>query len=381
MFQLEISRDLDSLLASESLWNSLSRGVPFRETSWLAPWWRCFGGDKEAFVLIARDDQDTIRGLLPMYRGKYPSSQRTLAMIGDGAACSDNASVLAAEDDAVDVAREMGRFLADGAADRNTGWDVISIDGVVEGDRPMSALASTLKECGASLHAQSRMSTWYKPTDASWNEHLKHFSKTQRRKMRRWSEKIDRTEGMEKIVARSLDQVDELLGSLIELHQRRWNDAGQPGSFASEKFRDFVLEAAIDFHRRGRLYLPAISMHGRVIAGELHFIGGNRQLYCYSSAFDVDSADLEPGRILSVETLLHLYSEELSGIDYLRGDEPYKKRMSATPCRLFHFRAIAPTCLPRLRHAAWCTSFEVKQWMRRRTGRKPIEVADLTEAK
>ncbi len=351
MLHLDISHHLDALLADEPLWNALAGGVPFRETSWLAPWWRHFGAGKEAFVLIARDDQNTIRGLLPLYRCSDRSSGRTLSMIGDGDACSDYASVLAAADDAVEVAREMGRFLAHCAADHDNGWDMISIDGVVEGDRPMAAFASALKASGGSLHAQSRMSTWFKPTDASWDDHLKHFGKTQRRKMRRWSEKIDSTPGLERLAAQSPEQVDELLDAMIALHQRRWTDAGQLGTYADPAFREFVRESAHDFFRRDRLYLPAIAINGRVIGGELHLVGGNRQLYCYSSGYDIDSADLEPGRILCVETLLHLYRGKLAGIDYLRGDEPYKERMAATPRRVFHFarshRPGCPACVTR----------------------------------
>ncbi len=378
MYQLEITHDLDSLFADPSLWNTLSRGVPFRETSWLEAWWRHFGDDKQPYVVLARDRQQQIRGILPLFRGQGSSGRRTLSMIGGGQACSDYASVLAQADEATDIADRMGRFLAEHAADSDLGWDMISIDGVVEGDRPFSALASALQESGVSLHAQSRMSTWFKPTDASWDAHLKNFGKTQRRKMRRWSERIDSTEGLEKVVAQSIEQTDDLLETLIQLHQRRWNADGQPGSFADPVFTEFVRQATRDFCRRGRLYLPTLTMDGRSIGSELHFVGGDGRLYCYSSGYDIDAAELEPGRILSASTLKHLYEAKLKGIDYLRGDEPYKKRMAATPARVFHFRAVAPTWLPRLRHAAWCTRFGLKQWMRRQTGRKPVEVADLT---
>ena len=376
MLRGEITRDLDSLLEDTSTWNRLARGVPFRETSWLGPWWRRFGADKEAFVPVARDASNAIVGLLPLYR----SSGRTLAIIGEGQACSDYVSVLAQSPRAEEAATAIGRYLSQCAGDHRIGWDMISIEGVVEGDRPMAALTTALRTGGASLHAQSRMSTWFKPADACWDEHLKHFGKTQRRKMRRWSEKIDKTKGLEKVLPQSPQQAKEFLLALIDLHQRRWNEAGEMGSYADQAFQDYMVACADDFYRRGRLYLPMLSMNDRMIGGELHFLGGDNRLYCYSSGYDVDAAELEPGRVLCVDTLLQLYRENLDGIDYLRGDEPYKKRMAATPRRVFHLRAVAPTLLPKLRHAAWCTRFELKQWMRRRTGRPPVEVGDLTQA-
>lgn len=373
MFRVEVSTDLSGLLSDETHWNSLARGVPFRETSWLAPWWQHFGADQEAYVLVARGPDDEIRGILPFY---HSAAQRTrsLSVIGDGQTCSDHVSVLAKDEDAVEVARAMGTFLV--TDNHEYEWDAMSIDGVVEGDEPMAAFTAALKEGGAALHAQSRMSTWHKPVDASWDEHLKHFGKTQRRKMRRWSEKVQQIDGLEKNVATTEAEVETSLRALIDLHQRRWVEAGEPGSYADPKFRLFVEQSTLAFFRRGRLYLPTLAMNDRVIGGELHWVGGDQNLYCYSSGYDLDSAELEPGRILAADTLMHLYSEQLAGIDYLRGDEPYKKRMAANPRRVFHLRAVAPALLPRLRHAAWCTGFGFKQWMRRQTGRKAVEVVD-----
>ncbi len=373
MFRIEISQDIQSLFADEDCWNKLAGGVPFRETSWLRPWWNHFGTPGEAYVVIAKDDDGVTRGILPLFRSA--DCHRHLEVVGGGQACSDHASILVQRDDVAEVARSMAEYLADHASDSQWGWDTISIDGVVDGDQPMAEFSKAIEEAGAALHAQSRMSTWFKPSDDSWDEHLKHFGKTQRRKMRRWSERIDKTDGLEKSIVDRLDDVQDALDSLIDMHQRRWNAEGEPGSYADAEFAAFVRDSADDFFRRGRLYLPTLSMDDKVIGGELHFIGGDNRLYCYSSGYDIDSAELEPGRILCVETLLELYRRDLAGIDYLRGDEPYKKRMAATPTRIFHLRVIAPTLLPRLRHAAWCAGFELKQWVRRHTGRKPIEVA------
>ena len=314
--------------------------------------------------------------MLPLWRSKN-SAQRALYVVGYGDACGDYTSILAREEDATGVAQEIGRFLVEHAADRERGWDTIGIDGVVEGDEPMALLCAALKDAGAALHAESRMHTWAKPAKSSLEEHLKDFGKTQRRKIRRWSERIEHHEDLEAEVAGTVEQVSEFLDAMIDLHQRRWTEAGERGSFAEPEFREFVRDAAIDFFRRGQLYLPILRFNGRIIGGELHLIGGNRYLHCYSSGFDLDAAELEPGRILNSRTLVHLYEAGLAGIDYLRGDEPYKERMKATPKRLFHVRAVAPAWLPKLRHAAWWTSFELKQWMRRRAGRQPIFVADL----
>ncbi|NNE01489.1 MAG: GNAT family N-acetyltransferase [Pirellulaceae bacterium] len=376
MYHVERTSDLSSLLAQADLWNDLACGIPFRETSWIAAWWRQFGQGQEAYILVARDQDNAVRGILPLYVRNQSGSSRTLAMIGDSIAYSDYVSVLARPDDGVEVAKSFGQFLANHIGS-NDGWDMIDIDGVVEGDQPMTALMRELRDGGSMVHAHSRMNTWFRPREANWDDHLKRFSKTQRRKMRRWSEKVGTVAGLEKHLPESIDEALSSLDALIDLHQRRWNSVGEAGSYASAAFREFIVDCTTDFCSRGRLHLPTLTFQGRPVSSELHFVGGNRRLYCYSSGYDIQQTELEPGRILTVETLHDLYRLDFDGIDYLRGDEPYKKRMSAAPTRVLRVLATAPSLLPRLRHAAWWTGFEMKQWMRRRTGRKLVEVVDL----
>tara|TARA_R110002049_G_scaffold285698_1_gene466675 strand:- start:49161 stop:50330 length:1170 start_codon:yes stop_codon:yes gene_type:complete len=377
MYSIERTGDLPSLLADATVWNRLAAGVPFRETSWLGPWWQHFGQDLEAYTLVARDDRGELQGILPLYRTHHGPTGRTLAMMGDGQAYSDFVSVIATSPHAPSVARAMGQFLANVASDTQDGWDVIDIDGISEGDSAMSALARSLSEGGAALHSQSRMSSWFRACDASWDDHIKRHGKTQRRKLRKWSKQIESTDGLQRIVADTDEQLTDSVDALIKLHQQRWTESGEAGSFADAEFESFIRDSAADFYSRGRLYLPTLTMNDRVVAAELHFIGGDNRLYCYSSGFDTSASELEPGRVLHVDTLMHLYRENLAGIDFLRGDEPYKQRAGAKPTRVLRMRAAAPKMLTQLRHAAWWTGFEVKQWMRKRAGRTPIVVVDM----
>ena len=97
------------------------------------PWWSHFGRDAQAYVVVARDDQGTIRGLLPLYRCDGGSGGRILAVMGDGEACSDHVSVLAREDGTSQVADQIGRHLACDGKLQQVGLGQIDIDGVVEG--------------------------------------------------------------------------------------------------------------------------------------------------------------------------------------------------------------------------------------------------------
>ncbi len=153
---------------------------------------------------------------------------------------------------------------------------------------------------------------------------------------------------------------------------------GEPGNYASDDFRHFAIDAAKEFLKRGRLYLNLLRHQGRDLAAEFSIIGENRVMYHYSSGYEIDAAELEPGRKIRVDTLHQLYQSDLAGIDFMRGDETYKQRLASTSRRVLCLRASAPAIMPRLRHAAWCTGFEIKQWVRKQSGKPLVETFDLT---
>ncbi len=380
MFEIEVTAKPEALLADTSAWDSLSRGVPFRESSWLGPWWTRLGGENEAYLIVARDGDRRVRGLLPLYRRSATGNDRTLGIMGDGDACSDHVSVLAHDSDVADVAKSIGQFLASHSASPSLGWDLLDMDGVVEGDVGMMALMCELQSAQATIHATSRMSTWIKPADESWDAHLKHFSKTERRKHRRMREKIGPDGLFQHHLPQTEEEVRVLVGQLIEMHQQRWTEVGESGSYADSSFRDFIHDSAQRFHQCGRLHLNSLAYEGKTAAAELNLVGTDGMIYSFSSGFDTDQAELEAGRYLRVQTLCYLYENSLKGIDFMRGDEVYKQRCTTESRRVMRLRVAAPTIVPRLRHAAWCTGFEFKQWMRRKTGRQPVVVLDVTAA-
>lgn len=372
MLTFDILDQIDSLRGQTDDWKSITRGVPFRDPDWVLPWWDALGRSHRAAVVTAHDAEGKLVGLLPLYR---PDGGRTLAAMGDGDTCSDHLSVLAAEPHANEVAHQMGQYLSEIAGDADNGWDVIQFDGAVEGDEVIESFVEGLKSAGCAVHASSRMGLWCRPREASWDDHLKCHGKTQRRRMRRWSEKFESISGAERFLPSTEDEALHVINSVIDLHQARWIAAGEPGSFADPNFRGFIVESTLNFFRRGSAYLNTMKLHGEIIAGELNLIGDNQVMYSYSAGYDIDHADIEPGRIMCIDGLKQMYHSDIVAVDFMRGDEMYKQRYATESRRVYELCAFAPSLLPRIKHAAYCTGFEVKQWMRRRTGRPTLEVA------
>ncbi|MGV3482942.1 MAG: GNAT family N-acetyltransferase [Planctomycetaceae bacterium] len=372
MYRIERAQNSAALLGNPDLWDALAGNSPFRQSAWLDAWWHHFGDDERAFFIVARDPIGEINGILPLYSSRPNGG--SLRFVGDGQACSDGLSVLCAPADAESVGFEMGHWLATQAASGENRWNLMDLDGVIAGDAAMISLMRGLTEGGAAVHTQSRMHTWFKPTTDSWEQYLSTLSKPRRRSTRKLSQRIDETLGLSRHVSQTETELQCDLDSMIELHQRRWIEAGHAGSFADPLFRSFIHESARRFLRAGRLRMQTLRHHDKVIAGELQMICTDGTITIYSTGMDTQSAAMEPGRIMTIETLRYAYEQGSPGIDYLRGDEPYKAQLGAQPRRVARLRIVPGTARGRLQLAAWKGAFELKQWARRQTGSDPVVV-------
>lgn len=375
MLKFEIHRQPDALFANAEAWNRLAGGNPFLETHWLGPWWRRLGSPHEALIIAARDQNGELAGALPLYRIE---GGRTLGVMSDGQACGDYMRPLCTGAAGIETAAAIGQFLGQIASDHDDGWDALDFDGGVEGDAMFSAMIAGLRQAGCSTHVSSRVSCWRRPRNLTWTEHLRQHGKTQRRKMRRYLEKIGQN-GLTANDPTNARQFESLVNDVIDLHQKRWASADQPGSFALPEFRQFAVESMLNFYCEDRALVHSVALDGRTIAGELIIVGTDRVAYTYSAGYDVQHAAIEPGRIVTAHSLHQMYEVDAryDAIDFLRGDEAYKNRFASESRRVYRLRAFAPEAFGQLRSAAYRTNFQVKQWLRRATGRDEVTVAQI----
>lgn len=382
---IQWSDDLTGLLSETSAWSSLTRGVPFRHPSWIGAWWNHLSEQATPAILVARDSQNKIRGLLPLYQraseanslSKIDASGRTLHSIADGNTCSDYVSILAAKNEQVHVAQQMADFLGQRYDSSQDGWHSIVIDGIVEGDIPMEAFFQRLSQRNVPVHCQSRMSTWYCPAAESWDAYLMQYSSNSRSKKRRVLKRISNTPGLTLETAESIPDVHRMLDELIVLHQDRWKEAGELGSFVEPEFRDFVHAAAESFFKDGKLWSVVIRLKEVAVASAILFIGDDQRAYVYTTGTDMGQRKLEPGKLLSLYLIEQVHERGLSGIDFMRGNESYKALLADKSKRVMEARIASPAMISRLQHTAWLTQFEMKQFLRRRLGRSEVEVVEI----
>ncbi len=129
--------------------------------------------------------------------------------------------------------------------------------------------------------------------------------------------------------AATLDQAQDFLTRLSNLHQRTWAARGRPGAFAEPffvRFHQALIERGLD---RAEIDLLRVAAGGRDIGFLYNFRFRGRSL-AYQSGFDYDAAERhgKPGLTCHHQAIGFLRAAGVLRYDFLAGDDRYKRSLS-----------------------------------------------------
>lgn len=352
----------EDLLPLAAEWNSLSAGVPFRRWEWCAAWWRHYGGEGEWFTATVYDSSGTLTGIAPWYVSQSATRGRVVRFLGSGEVASDYQTVLCRPGGEDDVAGALADWLT---GDALREWDVLELTGVDAEDAAVARLIEQLAARGAKVHRRDGLNCWRLEFPPTWGEYQALLSKSHRKQVRRLETRyLDAGRAVLRPITED-GALDAAMNALVDLHQRRWQAQGEPGCFASQRFTAFHRDVARRLQRQGLLRLCLLELDGRTVAADYGFAGEDGLLYAYQSGVDPEALDDEPGSLMNVASLKQALRDGLRGVDFLRGDEPYKAHFRAVPRPSVELRIAAPRSSAELRQSAWSAGQNVKQWARR----------------
>ena len=350
----------DLAVISPATWDALVArtpwATPFSAWAFHRAWWDAYGANahEETLVLVATDapadgSAPPIAIVPLMHRHEVePSDALTHTTMRHGADAeltqvapdatavffgasyhADYATVLAAPADLAAVAAGLAAYLSD---DRPGAWDAIDLRRLRCGDPAAEALAAAFgaREIAEgwtlNLEREDVCPVVSLPDGASMDDYLTTLGKKERHEIRR---KVRRAEAAGEI--RLDDAADPLadLEAFIDLHQKRWGDAGLfPSTPGGEQSRVFFRRLFELWGPGGPLRLTFLSIGGRRIAAGIHLETRDGYLY-YNAGVDPEARDLSPGVVM-----VHAYVERALAagkrrMDFLRGDEPYKYEWGA----------------------------------------------------
>jgi CelD/BcsL family acetyltransferase involved in cellulose biosynthesis len=314
-----VLRDAGKFASLEEEWAELyeehcSSATPFQSWAWLYSWWEHYGEGYELRLIAIRDDGGLLVGMVPLML-EHRAGLGRLQFIGSGA--TDYLDVLAREG-----WEETVMEAAVAALGRMDNWQVADLQELRPG-----AVAWELQKSWSGpkrcLWQNNCVITDLKP----WDELVGSLSKNNRKIARRSLRRMESDGVHHGLVGDG--NTEAAARRLVALHRESWEGRGIGVEHTSKRFEAF-LEAVV---RRMAAYgLGTISefrQDGEVMVSEFLLFGSD-----FVGAYMM-GANEEALRRYQVSTLciwdaLNIaHGKNLSHLNHLRGEEPYKLRWAS----------------------------------------------------
>jgi CelD/BcsL family acetyltransferase involved in cellulose biosynthesis len=279
--------------------------TPFQTWEWQNAWLSHYRRTKRPHLVAVREGKDLV-GLMPLTRTTGP--WRTIRAMGSGQ--SDYLHPLARPGYEEQVSLGISKHLVEMAR-----VDLIDLH-QVRATQPLSE-----HFCPKSKIEQGTCLVLDLP--ATYEEYLGTLSKSLRYDVRRLEKSLFKG-GRASVEQVTPDQIGFGLDILFEQHKMRWRKRGLPGAFVgkAQRFHHDWGRYAI---AKGWLWLSILKLDSQPI-GAIYAMRFGSGCYYYQAGFDPAQGSISPGTLLVAATIRRAIEEGLTGFDFLRGDEPYKRR-------------------------------------------------------
>ncbi len=157
---------------------------------------------------------------------------------------------------------------------------------------------------------------WYEPVRTTWPEYLSHRASNLRSTLARMGKKFAAEGGVLEVVTRPVDMPDAI-AAYEKVYAASWK---RPEPY--KRFMPGLLQACAD---KGMLRLGLARLNGEVIAAQAWIVGHGRA-EMYKLAHDEAYKEYSPGTLITAMLIQQVIEiDKVREIDYLIGDDPYKK--------------------------------------------------------
>jgi len=298
-----------------------SDGALFLAWEWLYPWWRRIGPEREPRLLLAREPDGRLSGLLPLSvetPRAFGGRIRRWAFLGETHVGSDGLDAL------VERGREeeLSRLFASELKAREAAWDVLELTDLEAG----SPLVTALREAFGATHAVEQ-----------WDRHLCPFEvfgpgetfdaflrRTGRRdnflRRRKW---LAAQPGFRLERSEKPGELAVPMAELLRLHAARWAADGGSQGIRGPATESFHRDATEWLAERGKARLYTMWVGGKAVASVYGLLHRGEFIY-FQSGYDPEWRNRSVGLVLVGETFRDALEGGLRGYDFLRGTETYK---------------------------------------------------------
>jgi CelD/BcsL family acetyltransferase involved in cellulose biosynthesis len=355
--------ELESLRpAWEELLDEFPSATTFSTWEWLAPWWRAFGDGRELLAVAFFDETQGLVGLAPLQISRRSVASlfnlRVLGLWGDGSADSDNLDIPVRPGYEAEVTAALVEFLEK----ESRRWNICEFNTMPEDSPTARCLAQTLSDRGGRTYSDRQTSSAIALPE-TWEAYLSQLSAKERGKIAYYQNRLLKKYSVRFARCAAGDEIPQRLESLFMLHGKRWQLAGERGSFESPARRGLYRDMAGELMARGKLEFWLLELDGQAVAAQFGFRHGDT-VFQLQEGFDPACSADSVGYVLRAHVIEQLIPQGVRRYDFLAGESPSKVRWGARPGQYVNLQFACPYSMGsaylRMTHGA----AEGKEWLR-----------------
>ncbi len=327
---IHIINDEGAFAKLEREWNDLIEkagiGSPFLTFDWMHTWWQQYKSrldQPELFIITARNqDSKELIAILPLFSHLQKRNVRVMRLIGTVFESSDYLDVIS---DPGKKAAVLKKIFADQAVQNDLGaTDVLMLENVndeaavlIEREHIANLLNTTV------YHYRTKVCP-YLVLPKSYEAFTQTLSRNFRSVLGRSRRKFEKS-ALQITVVQNVEELDEAIYKLFELHRKRFDAKNMASKFDFEKRGAFHRAIAEVFLKRGWLQLYLIEEEEKVV-GALYCYRFKDTLFYVQGGFDPAYSRMSLGNVIMARAIEDAINRGLRIFDFMRGSEPYKKR-------------------------------------------------------
>jgi CelD/BcsL family acetyltransferase involved in cellulose biosynthesis len=308
---------------NELLSHSNSNNI-FLTWEWISVWWKHFGANKQLRIMLIWEN-DLLIGIAPLYIqttvlfGFLP--RRYLEFIGSNETCSDYLDfILYPGKEHVVITTMLDVLFSKSTV---YSWDIFNIVSLIESSKNLDYLKGYLSNKQILFTVYDHREIPYIKLPSTVNEYLSGLSSGRRKKIRRYSRRLNEKFQVDILKTRGHKLSAQLFDKLIELHQKRWLGKKEKGVFSSMKMIEFHKDLIRELSLSSSAELVFLQVNKDMPSAMYNYIFSNKK-YSYCFGFDPAWGDFDVGNVLLYKAIEDSILEQFSEFDFLRGNEPYK---------------------------------------------------------
>jgi CelD/BcsL family acetyltransferase involved in cellulose biosynthesis len=312
--RIEEYKDFSIMNSMWQDWSSLcdmSTGItPFQYPHWLVPWWKIFGSSE--FRSIALYSNSQLIAFLPFYLFTDNENKKNICLLGNG--ISDYLDFAVIDKFKIDCIDKIRRYFAD----INNEWDILKFDDVNEQSNLMMLIMNQQWKVVTKQHHYS-FYKYIKPDTPFIHQlpkQLRHRIKTDIFRLYK--------AGYYSFEECNESEYKNNMEQLFIIHEKCWLSKEMNGVFNTPQIKEFHRGAVKNLISNGMLSFYSLRFKESAIA-MYYVIKKGTTAFIYIGGYEPSMKYYSPGTIALYFTIDSLRKKGFSKVDFLRGEEEYKK--------------------------------------------------------